>query len=182
MLTYDNQHGKIVLVRNTTHIRKGVIKMMNKTVKVTFKDGKEIQGLVYDVTACGRYIHIETKEDFYCIDTKFEAVEEVVEAEEVLVPASHEVQTTIKEAISQIAKDIKWSDDYSLRIAIQDCIEDGIQSYEIELHGTLDDERYDGFNFETFGDLKKAQRRAKTIIRNLSKQFEISEDIEVYAC
>lgn len=54
--------------------------MLNQIVKVSTIKGLEVQGKVYDATADMRYIHIETENDFYCIDT-MEATVEVVEVE-----------------------------------------------------------------------------------------------------
>lgn len=58
--------------------------MLNQIVKVSTIKGLEVQGKVYDATEDMRFIHIETENDFYCIDTTeatVEVVEEVVAVE-----------------------------------------------------------------------------------------------------
>ncbi|MGG0487197.1 hypothetical protein ABEY65_28005 [Priestia aryabhattai] len=83
--------------------------MLNQIVKVSTIKGLEVQGKVYDATEDMRFIHIETENDFYCIDTTEATVEvvEEVKVEEVKDMTLLEFSEMQIEAFFDL-KGIKW--------------------------------------------------------------------------
>lgn len=138
--------------------------LMDAEVKVTMNE-VVLFGTVNDITPNGRYIHIETVEDMFVIDTTKAIVELVEKEEEVTPKAKTERLMEIKQAVKAIDKLTKYADEFEMKVNVFEFEEDE-HGFEVEISLLIDGER-EWLHMDTYGDLKAAMRRARHIVKTL---------------
>ncbi|WP_233774899.1 hypothetical protein [Bacillus cereus] len=153
-----------------------MMELMNKQVKVTYSNGFEVEGKVYDVSTNGRYIHVENKVDYYMADLQKDKVKVIEEEKKV------DAITVVKEknnfTATAIKKKIKEAMHGVSKISVT------IGDYEEEEHeGKFDinvnvwgydkhyNEEFECYS-ETMDDKKKAIAKAKRLATTLANSYE----------
>lgn len=90
----------------------------------------------------------------------------------------------------ELMKAIKYEDNVTVRVAVYDCTDGGVQTYDVEIMCYADGEYIDTFVPDAFedGELKEAQKRAKSVLKTVKGWFEYSDvtvenvgnEVEVY--
>jgi len=92
-----------------------------------------------------------------------------------------EKHTALKEIKVELMKTIKWEDDVQVAVKIYDCDETGEQTYDVEINAYAGGEYLDTFVTDVAyeGELKLAERRAKSVLRTVKGWFEYHDDVTV---
>lgn len=142
---------------------KGKLKMMNKQVKVTYANGFEVEGKVYDMSADGRYIHLENKVDYYVADLQKDKVETIAVVKEEKKLTVAEIKKNIKKAMHGVTKISVTIGDY------EEEDHEGKFDINVNVYGydKWFNEEFECYT-ETMDDKKKAIAKAKRIATTLA--------------
>lgn len=157
---------------------------LNKEVEVEIFKGAKFSGRIVDVNAYQTVIWVERAEDseWFMVDVMEDKVVFVDEKEEERAP---ECLKTLKELKSAIADELKgqWYEEIeSVKVAIYNADEDGIECWDCEVQILLDNGDSIYPTFGTFYNEEDALKHARTMRTKLKRTYDISEQVFVYSC
>lgn len=157
---------------------------LNAEVKVEIKGGYTVIGKVVDFNQSQETIYVEcnTTKDWVTIHPE---VDKVTIVELVQSEKAPECLKTLKELKSAIADELKgqWYEEIeSVKVAIYNAEEDGIECWDCEVQIQLDNGDSIYPTFGTFYNEKDALKHARAMRTKLKRTYDISEQVFVYTC
>ena len=158
---------------------------LGQEVKVTFKgSGRVLKGKVIDFSKGQTHFWLENEVDIYHVIMHHAEVV-LVEREPVQEVKAPECLKTLKELKSAIADELKgqWYEEIeSVKVAIYNADEDGIECWDCEVQILLDNGESVYPTFGTFYNEKDALAYARTMRTKLKRTYDINEKVFVYTC
>lgn len=157
---------------------------LNQEVKVDIRGGYTVIGKVVDFNQSQETIYVECNQtnDWVTIHPEVDHITIVEPVQEVKAP---ECLKTLKELKSAIADELKgqWYEEIeSVKVAVYNADEDGVDCWDCEVQILLDNGESIYPTFGTFYNEKDALKHARDMRTKLKRTYDISEQVFVYSC
>lgn len=161
---------------------------LNQEVKVEMVSGFELEGKVVDFTSAGDiWVERHSDKDWLLVSPDVDHItiieqEQEQEQEQERTP---ECLKTLKELKSAIADELKgqWYEEIeSVKVALYNAEEDGVECWDCEIQIVLDNGESVYPTFGTFYNEKDALKYARDMRTKLKRTYDISEQVFVYTC